>query len=631
MLGLACWWAVTPPTAAAPANGNSNVPPKLPTEDFSLYTMVGGAALSSDGKTIAVQAVKDGVWTFFVNDWETGKTLVSENKAADDGTPIWISDDIVSNGAGALDRTGKRTQLWGLGGRRFFAARFSGAGADEGVFIDARRDVKAPDVFRENATTGVETMVAENPGRVFEWLVDGAGRVTVAVQWDKDEGQSRIIHRVDEKSPWLVPAGLGYSKDQLRAQWLSADGNLLYISKVTPEGTWGLYSYDLIKNEIKEAILSHTKYDILPNGGPAMAPRTREILGFHYMTDKLRAIWFDPQMAAVQAALDQGLPNRINLISSLSDDLQRMIVFSTSPRDPGTYYRFDLAKKELKPLYPVLPWIKPAQMAENYPISYGARDGLTIHGYLTLPLGRAPKNLPLVVFPHAGTWDRDTWKFDLDVQFLANRGYAVLQVNYRGSSGYGRDFQEKAFRRVGRDVQDDITDGTHWAIAQGVADPARIAILGFGFGGYSALMGAAQDPRLYCCAISISGTTNWALKKKIVANYELFKTRYGDPEKDVVELMDISPVNHADRINCPLLLIYDTNEDNYLAVRDDFNAFTKALDKAHKPYEKIDKHNEFTGVYSRKNRVEMLNRIDKFLADHMPSDVSGQAVAAAAK
>ena len=318
----------TPPakeTAPAP----TAIPPKLPVEDFSKYRVASGVVLS------AFQKLNGETWAFVASDWETGKVVVAEDRAANSSTPVWVNDDYVTNGAGGMDRTGKNQHLWWLSGRRFFAARFAGSKGDEAVFQNDTREPAAPDFYRVNSRTGTMVQVLENPGRVVSWMVDGEGLARAAVQMDKEVAQSRVIYRTTDTSPWMVPAGLDFNEDKVRAHWLSADGRLLYLSQVTPEGTWGLYSYDLEKQQVKELILSHTKYDIFPDGAPAMAPRTREILGFYYMTDKLRVIWFDPQMTAVQGALDQILPHQINVITSLSDDLQRMIVYSCSARDPG--------------------------------------------------------------------------------------------------------------------------------------------------------------------------------------------------------------------------------------------------------------------------------------------------------
>ncbi|MFI5358057.1 MAG: alpha/beta hydrolase family protein, partial [Opitutales bacterium] len=407
-------------------------------------------------------------------------------------------------------------------------------------------------------------------------------------------------------------------------------GGTLYVTTITPAGTWGVYAYDLQKQKLGDMLVGHDSFDILRNEITAdghsiermvFAPKTHELLGIQYVTDVPKVVWFDPMLASVQEALDHGLPNKVNSIVEMSDDLKKLVVFSWSAKDPGAYYIFDLNKKQLKPLFATEPWIKPDQMAEVYPISYKSRDGLVIHGYLTVPAGKEPKNLPMVVFPHGGPFGRDSWGFNHDAQFLASRGYAVLQMNYRGSPGYGEELYEKGQRHIGRELQDDITDGTRWTIAQGIADPHRIAIMGWSFGGYSTLMGLIREPDLYRCGVDLAGVTDWrALLKydQTVSNNfgnETTAEMIGDPDKDAADPADISPVNHMDRIRAPLLLVY--SKDDKTVPFEQARLLRDALDQAHKPYEFISKFNEGHGFYTYDHRLELYQRIDKFLAENM--------------
>lgn len=485
-------------------------------------------------------------------------------------------------------------------------------------------ELKYPNVIDLDTRTGVFNRVLTNPGNVTGWLCDGAGVIKVGIE-EKD-GLSRVIYRESESAPWRVPAGFDFAKRGVRLDYLSADGKQLYVSLLNPNGFWALYAYDLTTQKAGQLILSHDHYDILPyNGsgafnGVIFAPKTREVLGVNFETDKPKVIWFDPQMDAVQQALNQNLPNKINSIINCSDDLQRILVLSWSAQDPGTYYLFDLGKRALKPLFQTAPWIKPEKMAEVRAISYKSRDGLTVHGYLTLPKGSDGKNLPLVVHPHGGPFVRDHWGFDPEVQFLANRGYAVLQMNYRGSPGFGDAYFLKGMRRLGREMQDDIEDGTKWAVAEGIANPKRIAIMGGSFGGYSALIGTMRTPGLYRCAIDIAGVTDWkALMKYDIAVSPVarhwVREYIGDPETEAAELDDISPVNHVEKLQVPLLLVY--GKDDTTVPYDQMKLLTAALDKAHKPYELMARANEGHGFSEVKHRVELFDRIEQFLAKNL--------------
>jgi dipeptidyl aminopeptidase/acylaminoacyl peptidase len=244
-------------------------------------------------------------------------------------------------------------------------------------------------------------------------------------------------------------------------------------------------------------------------------------------------------------------------------------------------------------------------MAKVFPISFKARDGLVINGYLTVPPKHQPEHLPLIVYPHGGPWTRDSWQFDELAQFLANRGYAVLQVNYRGSVGFGRSFFEKGRRQVGHGIQDDIADGARWAVQMGITDPNRMAIMGGSYGGYSALMGLIQTPELYRCGISLAGVTDWI---GIVQNdRQLFPNAYGfivqnvgDPTRDAAELRDISPISHVDKFQAPVLIVH--GKDDPIVPYTQSTTLVDELQKQGKTYEFMARANEMHGLQNAKNR-----------------------------
>ncbi|MBS0630564.1 MAG: S9 family peptidase [Verrucomicrobia bacterium] len=627
---------------------------KLPLETFAKFPAIYHPVISRDGRTLCYGAYVDtptGVdWAMLFKDMDGGK-----NYAVDKGgTAIWVSEDRVvysSYGMASIDRDGRNERgLLGyareqdlkdqqrLNGGDIIFDRFTGE--KEGHVLMTEYDhppsggrygiyLFYPNVVEMDTRTGKFFSVLKNPGKVVGWLCDGTGMIRVGVEFD--QGMTRVVFRNTENEMWHVAAGLDWAKRGIRPLHLSADGKLLYLGMVTPEGNWGVYTYDLTKQKMGELILSHSRYDILPYGFSVsqdgfsldrlvLAPKTREVLGAQYVTDTPKVVWFDPQFAQVQAALDQNFPGRINTIVSMSDNLQRLVVLSWTANDFGTYYLFDLGKKQLKPLFQRAPWIKPELMAEVKPISYKSRDGLTIHGYLTLPRGVEPKKLPLVVNPHGGPFVRDSYDLDFDPQFLASRGYAVLQMNYRGSPGFGEAFYKKGQRNIGRGIQDDIEDGARWAIAQGIADPGRVAIMGGSFGGYSAAIQPMRSPDLYRCAINIAGVTDWkALMKydneRAAERKQVETDAIGDPVTDAAELDDISPVNHADKLQVPMLLIY--GKDDTTVPYTQFTALKAALDKAGKRYEVLTRASEQHGFSNIKNRVEMYKAIEAFLAKNM--------------
>ena len=618
-------------------------------ESFARLPVYRDVHISRDGKIIAYTVVADLQTAIAFKNLETGKMNgVESGLSAYAYNPRWVSNDRIVYGylsginrdgshyaglLGAARRVDKRDQneLFTTG---ILFSRFNGE--NEGHILLLEHDhptgygkyqlvtLDHPNVINMDTKTGNYNLILQNPGKVIGWLPDAQGVVRVGVV--QENGLSRVIYRAGEGAPWQVLAGLDYAKRSIGLHGLSADGATLYLSLVTPDGTWGIYAYDVGKQRLGDLILSHERFDILPWGYGSnydairFAPNTREILGIQYETDTPQVVWFDPTMTAIQSALDQGLKNRINTITDMSDDMKVLVVYSWSAKDPGAYYIFDLNKKQLKPLFPSSPWIKPDQMADMLPISYKSRDGLTIHGYLTVPPGKEAKNLPLVVFPHGGPWARDSWGFEQDVQFFASRGYAVLQMNYRGSPGFGESFFEKGHKHVGREMQDDITDGTRWAIAQGIADPHRIAIAGWSFGGYSVLMGLTREPDLYRCGIDLSGVTDWRAQLNYTTTVaKEAKTSMadlvGDTGKDAADLDEISPVNHADKIRAPLLMVY--SKDDNTVPYEQARLMRDAMEKAHKPYELVTKVNEGHGFYTYSHRLELYQKLDQFLAENM--------------
>ncbi len=479
-----------------------------------------------------------------------------------------------------------------------------------------------PNVIRMNTRRGNYWTEEENPGDINHWVADRAGHLRLATRYRGTQRQ--MLFRPAPNEAWRVLRGLGEDPLSNQAMGFTADGTQLYISSVAENGRYALYFYDPIEDKLGDLILGHELYDIDPsNGARLIHAADGRLLGVRYVTDITRFFWLDPDFAAIQAQIDATLPNAVNQISGITDDDQLMLVLSSSARNPGTYYLFDRTQGALRRFVDTMPWLNPEEMAEMMPLRFAARDGLRLHGYLTTPPGREMKNLPLVVMPHGGPWVRDHYGFDPLVQFLANRGYAVLKVNYRGSVGYGREFYEKGFRQVGTGMQEDIEDAVRWTIARGIADPQRIAIMGASFGGYSTLMGLIRTPELYRCGINLAGVTDWS---KIIrhsaemspAGFAFNVERIGDPKSDAEMLRAISPVYHVDRIQAPLLIIH--GRDDPIVPHDQARDLMRALDRAGKKYESLSKFNEQHGIYNFKNRIELYSRIEQFLAAHMAAD-----------
>lgn len=288
------------------------------------------------------------------------------------------------------------------------------------------------------------------------------------------------------------------------------------------------------------------------------------VVGVSYAAEGIQTVYWDKRAQAVQAPIDSALPNRRNVIVSSSHDGKRHVVASGNAAQPVQYYIFDREHDRIVKFAESRPEVNTAQMAVPKSVTIQARDGFALHGYLTVPLDRDERAMPLVVFPHGGPSARDTDHWDSWTQLFASRGWAVLQINFRGSSGYGDDFLRAGFQRWGLEMQDDITDAVRWAVQQGIANANRICIVGAGYGGYAALMGAVKTPELYQCAISIAAVSD--LRKLVddarfyVGQEVLAESRIGRWWSDRDRLKDTSPVTHAKEIRTPLLIIHGVSD-----------------------------------------------------------------------
>lgn len=331
--------------------------------------------------------------------------------------------------------------------------------------------------------------------------------------------------------------------------------------------------------------------------------------------------YIDPNapMSKLHRALSLKFPGSYVHFVNFSDDGSELLFGVSSDRTPGTYFLINTHNYKVQKLFDAAPWIDPNQMAERRPMAFTARDGTVLEAILTLPRGAGERNLPMVLMPHGGPIGiEDTWFFDDDAQFLASRGYLVLQVNFRGSGGRGVDFEQAGYKQWGNGIQDDLIDGVKWAIAQKFADPNRICIFGASFGGYSALMAPIRAPGMFKCAVGYAGVYDMGLLYKKGDTHQsetgrnALRLEMGDNES---ELAANSPANLADKIDVPVLLIH--GEDDQRAPFAQFKAMRAALDAAHKPYEYLTKPGEGHGFYDEKNNIELFNTLQAFLEKHI--------------
>jgi dipeptidyl aminopeptidase/acylaminoacyl peptidase len=495
---------------------------------------------------------------------------------------------------------------------------------------DLLGQVNRPDVLMVNTTTGVSRRLLKNPGEVAAWAVDGKGVVRLGVLSHGD--LSGAIYRENESAPWRTILPLENRTGHLQPVGFDAAHEKIFVIALTKEKRWTVFSMNPSDGEIGEPLLSDPEYDIVPDrfvpsldgwelAAPILSPHKDSLLGIRYVTEAPRIRWFDREYANRQKVVDHLLPNTVNILVNCSLDGKKLIWFAFSDQDPGVYYLMDEAHHTFKALGARMPWIKPAQMAQMLAINYKARDGLVIHGFLTVPVGHQPKGLPVVVMPHGGPWVRDIWGFDPLVQLLASRGYAVLQMNYRGSPGYGEELYQNARRQIGGKIQDDIEDATRWAIAAGVADPGRIALYGASYGGYSTLFALGHNPELYRCGISYAGVTDWPAiyKDSDVAENkrakQYWREQIGDPDKDKDMLRSVSPVNFADKITAPVLIIQGRRDER--VPQDQAKRIIAALESAGRKPESLFLSDVGHTYGHEKDRIESYSAIVTFLEKNL--------------
>ncbi|MDX1517029.1 MAG: S9 family peptidase [Woeseiaceae bacterium] len=482
------------------------------------------------------------------------------------------------------------------------------------------QDTVIQDVKKMNILSGRATMVERNPGEISAWITNYVGDVVGAIATVEDE--TRVLWRKNPGDEWTRLIKFESTAGGFYPAWINKDASKMYVSStVTPEGEErdkaALYHYDLLNNRIGELVFEHDNVDI---GGVFGSEISDDIVAVTYVDEKPGRKWVDEKWAAIMEPIEAAFPDKIVSINSVTDDEKLMVLAAWNSRNPSTYYLFDVEKNTLEELGSAYDWLDAADLGEMKPVTITARDGLELPAYLTLPPGSDGKDLPLVVNPHGGPRARDTYGFRPDVQLMANRGYAVLQVNFRGSTGYGREFDKAGWKRWGLEMQDDITDSVKWAIEQGIADPDRVCIFGGSYGGYAAMAGITFTPDLYQCGINYVGVVSIPLLfDTMPAAWRRFeatmKKQIGDPDKDAAQLEDRSPINHVDKIRVPVLMAYGLQDPR--VVIDHALKFEKELKRHEVDYELIVKKKEGHGFVRFENQVEFYTKVIDFLDEHI--------------
>ena len=485
---------------------------------------------------------------------------------------------------------------------------------DEIIVALNQRNREIFDAYRLNVKTGELACIAENPGNIDHWVTDHKGDIRAATT--TDGVNASLLYRDSHKEAWKTVLTTTF-RESFSPQFFTFDNRRLYGVSNLGRDKSAAIELDLSTGREVRILAENSQVDI---SGLSYS-RKRKVLTLATYTDwKTQRIFFDQPTQALYQELERRLPGYEVVITSLNDDETIFVVRTFSDRSLGAFYLFDSSSGELTKLADRAPWLPEDQLSEMKPIEYQARDGLTIHGYLTLPQGREPKDLPVVVNPHGGPWYRDSWTFIPEVQFLANRGFAVLQTNFRGSTGYGRKFWEAGFKEWGGKMQDDITDGVHWLIRHGIADPERVAIYGASYGGYAVLEGLVKTPDLYAAGVDYVGVSNLFTFFKTIPPYwtpylEMMYEMVGHPEKDKDWFQEHSPALNADKIVKPLLVAQGAKDPRVNI--NESNQIVEALRKRGVEVVYIVKENEGHGFQNEENRFNFYEAMEKFLNTHL--------------
>ena len=478
-----------------------------------------------------------------------------------------------------------------------------------------KRNKQVFDPYRLNLKSGKTSILAENPGNIQGWMFDHEGKLRIATAI-VDGVNTSLLYRDSEQEEFKTIVTTNF-KEGFSPQFFTFDNkNIIGTSNLGRDKSV-VVEFDLSTGKEVKELYGNEDYDV---GGVAYSRKRKVITAAYYNSWKSERHFFDQQSKALFEKVQNHLPGYEISVSGMSDDENIFIIRTYSDKSLGAYFIYNAKEDNLDKIVEVSPWIDENEMSNQLPISYNSRDGLKINGYLTLPKGydmENAKDLPVVINPHGGPWARDEWGFNPEIQFLANRGYAVLQMNFRGSVGYGRKFWEASFKKWGREMQDDITDGTQWLIDQGIADKKRIAIYGGSYGGYATLMGLVKEPQLYAAGVDYVGVSNMFTFMKTIPPYwepmlEMMYEMVGDVEKDSSMLREVSPVFHVDKIKAPLFIAQGANDPRVNV--DESDQMVKAMKEKGIEVEYLVKDNEGHGFRNEENKFDFYRAMDKFLS-----------------
>lgn len=637
-LRICCAWTML---LAAPIALAADAPPAAPVsvESYSELPFLSDPLLSPDGTRIAARISNSGheqiaIWTLSEPRDHPPKLIniggVESFAWAGDGRLVisTIGLRIIASGNAIAFGPARQISCYDLAGDKITALGQSRGLFADVIFIDPfgryvlvssqQSLTDPPHVERIDLASGQAVEIQRRTGGVWSWFADANGVVRVGV--DYGEHRARIYYRPTPEAP-LAHADThrdlrdGSAIDTIRFV-TNTDHGVIVTNAET--GRFAVYNYDFATDTRGAAIFEHPEVDVTA----AIFSPEGAVEGVTYEDDRPRVRWLNPAMAQLQQVIDRTFPGKTNTIVNRSRDGNRVLIFSSAADDPGTYYVFDRAARRMETFASPYDELIGHPFAPVRAVSYQDRAGVTIHAYLTLPPGRPEHGLPLIVLPHGGPFLRDSWTFDPEVQFLASRGYAVLQPNFRGSTGYGRDFVQRGYGQYGGAMIDDMEDGIDWLAHEGTVDPAKVCIMGSSYGGYAAIWGAMRSPQRYRCAISFAGPTDLRGMLRYDSN-QFIPRRYVRQlqqqlqGEDRVDLDAVSPLRHPELLHVPLLIAHGYSDP--IVPADQSQRLLNALKRVHAPVESIFFQRSGHGFTDTGEAADYYRHVEAFLAAHNPS------------
>jgi len=486
---------------------------------------------------------------------------------------------------------------------------------NEVLIMMNKRNAELFDVYRLKTDTGEINLMEENPGNITGWITDHNGNIKLAIT--TDGVNTSLLYRNDHTLPFETILTTNF-KEAVSPLFFDFDNDQFYALSNINRDKVAIVKFDPKTAMESEILFEHPDVDADSMG----FSKKRKVLTVGLFTTwKQEFIFFDAETENRYKRLSELIKEDAEIyIVAKNKEENIFIVRTISDISLGNYYLYNEQKDIVKHLANVSPWLRSEELCEMQPIQYKSSDGLTIHGYLTLPKNKKAENLPVIVNPHGGPWVRDTWRFNPEVQFLANRGFAVLQMNYRGSTGYGKKFMEAGFKQWGKKMQDDISDGVRYLISEGIADKSRVGIYGASYGGYATLAGLTFSPDLYACGVDYVGVSNLFSFMETIPPYwkpylEMMYEMVGHPENDKELLASSTPLFHIDNIKAPLFVAQGAMDPR--VKKSESDQIVHALREKNIEVEYMVKDNEGHGFSNEENRFEFYTAMEKFMEIHL--------------